>query len=159
MRIIDINSIGEYPCNALSNLYKRTFIFEGVKCHSMEGFLQSLKFRDADDQIAICLLDGIRAKRSGRNAPDWRINQTLYWKNQRIDRRSGEYIDLLTAAYDAMFDQCPDFTQALIDTHDHLLTHSIGCNDPKETILTTKEFISLLEHYRSILKLDDMLTF
>lgn len=43
---LDIGSGKDYPSNALSNFAPHPFIIDGVECNSMEGFLQSLKFKD-----------------------------------------------------------------------------------------------------------------
>ena len=37
---LDIRSNGLYPSNVLSNLCSNAFVFDGVECGSMEGFLQ-----------------------------------------------------------------------------------------------------------------------
>ena len=63
---MDVGSKGHYPANALSNFSPHRFILDGVECASMEGFLQSLKFRPADMQAYICTLVGYGAKKAGR---------------------------------------------------------------------------------------------
>lgn len=40
---IDIKSSGKWPGNALSNFCRHEFDFEGMRCGSMEGFLQAIK--------------------------------------------------------------------------------------------------------------------
>ena len=42
---MDIGSGNGYPSSALSNFAPHEFELDGVKCASMEGFLQSLKFK------------------------------------------------------------------------------------------------------------------
>ena len=37
---LDIRSKGLYPSNVLSNMYSNGFLFDGMECGSMEGFLQ-----------------------------------------------------------------------------------------------------------------------
>ena len=37
---LDIRSNGLYPSNVLSNMYSNGFLFDGMECGSMEGFLQ-----------------------------------------------------------------------------------------------------------------------
>lgn len=49
---IDIWSKNPYPSNILSNLHDNSFGFDGVKCCSMEGFLQSLKYKDTYFPVA-----------------------------------------------------------------------------------------------------------
>ena len=43
---MDIGSKSGYPSSSLSNFAGHRFIFEDVECNSMEGFLQSLKFKE-----------------------------------------------------------------------------------------------------------------
>ena len=53
-RAVDIWSNGGYPGEALSNLCSNAFVYDGVHCNSMEGFLQSLKYDDRQKQLQIC---------------------------------------------------------------------------------------------------------
>lgn len=43
---MEIYSKNAYPSNSLSNFAAHTFIIDGVLCNSMEGFLQSLKYKN-----------------------------------------------------------------------------------------------------------------
>lgn len=43
--MIDIYSNGAYLANELSNFAYHPFVLDGVHTNSMEGFLQSLKYR------------------------------------------------------------------------------------------------------------------
>ena len=47
---MDIGSGTGYPSSALSNFAPHSFVFDGIECASMEGFLQSLKFQDPEMQ-------------------------------------------------------------------------------------------------------------
>lgn len=53
------------PAARLSNFTKRHFVFDGVQCASLEGALQSLKFREPGKQREICALVEIKAKKVG----------------------------------------------------------------------------------------------
>ena len=57
-KALDIWSKSPYPSNVLSNVCSNGFRFDGVLCGSMEGFLQSLKYRDADKQRQVCSMKG-----------------------------------------------------------------------------------------------------
>lgn len=120
----------------------------------MEGFLQSLKFKNPDMQEHICTLVGAKAKKSGANK-NWQRDQTLYWRGQSIKRDSQEYQDLLDRAYLAMFSQNTKAQKALLATGDANLTHSIGRRKINETVLTAQEFCSRLMEIRSYLKTRD----
>lgn len=64
---MDIKSGNGYPASALSNFAPHPFEFDGVQIASMEGFLQSLKFKNRDMQEHICSLVGFAAKQAGRH--------------------------------------------------------------------------------------------
>lgn len=63
---LDIRSNGLYPSNVLSNMCSNRFIFNGVECGRMEGFLQSIKHEDIDKQRQICSMKGGNAKKTQR---------------------------------------------------------------------------------------------
>lgn len=116
----------------------------------MEGFLQSLKFRNIKKQKQVCLLSGKEAKCSTRHTIAqlrWRMTHNLYWQGKRINRFSDEYQKLLDRAYEALFDN-PGFQKALSASMSYTLTHSVGKIDVRKTVLTEFEFISRLERLR-----------
>jgi len=122
----------------------------GVECASMEGFLQSLKFKNPDMQKHVCTLVGKKAKFKGKKKKWWRT-QTLWWKGQEIDRHSVQYQGLLDAAFDALAKNSK-FKKALLATNDAVIRHSIGKTDPHRTILTRVEFCGRLMRIREGLK-------
>lgn len=145
--IIDVHSKGTYPSCALSNFAEHEFYIDNVKCSSMEGFLQSLKFKSIKKQKQTCLLSGKEAKESTRHTIAqfrWRITHNLYWQGERINRFSDEYQNLLDRAYEAL-SQNSDFEKALKDSLPCALAHSIGKTDVRKTVFTEYEFISRLE--------------
>ena len=139
---MDIRSSNSYPSNALSNFAPHPFELDGVKCNSMEGFLQSLKFKSIEMQEYVCTLVGYKAKMKGKNK-NWYVNQTLYWKGNPINRHSKEYQDLLDKAYMQLYKNTK-FAAALQATGHSNITHSIGKSDSNRTILTENEFCSRL---------------
>lgn len=148
---MDIKSGNSYPSNALSNFAPHPFEIDGVKCNSMEGFLQSLKFKSIEMQEHVCTLVGYAAKKKGKHKK-WQLTQTLWWKGKEIDRHSQEYQDLLNKAYMEL-NKNIKFRKALEATGNSSITHSIGRNDPKETILTVSEFCNRLLKLREFNKL------
>lgn len=145
MNIIDISSKNdEYK---LSNFEPYAFELDGVPIASMEGFLQSLKFKDFDEQKEICQLVGYKAKKRGRNQ-GWQSSQTLWWRWTIYPREDIAYENLLSRAYQHLFDQNEDFRDVLAKTGDATLMHSIGKDDKSETIITSKEFCSILMFLR-----------
>jgi len=116
----------------------------------MEGFLQSLKFKNPDMQKEVCKLVGIKAKMKGKNK-NWYRDGKLYWQGKEIDRFSQEYQELLDRAYNALAKN-RKFQKALLASGNAQLTHSIGKGRMKETILTKSEFCSRLMNIRDRLK-------
>lgn len=143
---MDIRSDGLYPSNVLSNLCSNGFRFEGMICGSMEGFLQSLKYKDRDKHRQICSMKGGNARK--RSVTSWQTDQIVWWKGYAIDRQSEEFQQLLRRAYHAMFNQSQRFRDALMQTRGITLIHSIGEMNPYRTILTSQEFCSILTDIR-----------
>lgn len=143
---MDIRSDGLYPSNVLSNLCSNGFRFEGMVCGSMEGFLQSLKYKDRDKQRQICSMKGGNARK--RSITSWQTDQIVWWKEYAIDRQGEEFQQLLRRAYQAMFDQSQRFRDALMQTRGMTLVHSIGEMNPYKTILTSQEFCGILTEIR-----------
>ena len=147
---MDIGSGTGWSSAALSNFAPHPFVIDGVECSSMEGFLQSLKYKEPDMQIEVCKLVGKAAKFKGKKKKWWRT-QTLYWQGQEFKRDSQEYQDLLDRAFDALA-QNTGFQKALLATGKVTLTHSIGKSKETETVLTKQEFCSRLTKIRSNLQ-------
>lgn len=148
--IIDIHSKDEYPSCALSNFAEYEFYIDNEKCSSMEGFLQSLKFKNINKQKQVCLLSGKEAKNSTKHTFAqfrWRLTHNLYWQGKRISRFSDEYQKLIDRAYDSL-SRNSDFEKALKDSSPYTLAHSIGKTDKRKTVLTEYELISRLERIR-----------
>ena len=143
---IDISSKKRGPEAILSNFTENHFVFDGVDCGGMEGFLQSLKHEDMAKQKRVCALYGVKAKRKGTWR--WMENQTIYWKGQSISRHSDEFQVLVRSAFRAMYEQCAKFREALSDTGNKKLYHTMGKQDPHKTILTEKEFCDILTELR-----------
>ena len=145
-KAIDIWSKDTYPSNVLSNLCSNGFKFDGMLCGSMEGFLQSLKQKDINKQRQICSMKGKNAKKMTTNA--WQCDQIVWWKGNAIDRQSEDFIKLVRAAYQCMFEQSERFRMALMETRGMTLYHSRGEVNPYKTILTEQEFCEVLAAIR-----------
>lgn len=143
---MDIGSGNNYPASALSNFAPHPFEIDGVHCNSMEGFLQSLKFQNVEMQLYVCTLVGKSAKFKGKKKKWWKT-QTLYWQGKEIPRDSKQYDELITKAYDCLFEN-ENFQKALKATKNATLTHSMGKSKKSETVLTESEFIYQLNRLR-----------
>lgn len=150
---MDIGSGKAFPCNALSNFAPHPFVLDGVECASMEGFLQSLKFKNPDMQRHVCTLVGKAAKFKGKDKKWWR-EQKLFWLGQEFDRHGEEYQRLLNRAFNALF-QNAGFRNALEASKPAVLTHSIGKTDPSRTVLTQSEFCGRLMKLRAGITLEE----
>ena len=150
---MDIGSGKSFPCNALSNFAPHPFILDGVECASMEGFLQSLKFKNPDMQRHVCTLVGKAAKFKGKDKKWWK-EQKLFWLGQEFDRHGEEYQRLLNRAFNALF-QNAGFRNALEASKPAVLTHSIGKTDPSRTVLTQSEFCGRLMKLRAGITLEE----
>ena len=137
---MDIGSGRKYPSNALSNFAPHKFVIDGVDCASMEGFLQSLKFKNPEMQKYVCSLVGRKAKFKGKKKKWWK-EQKLYWRGETIDRHSETYQILLDKAFIQLAGN-KSFRKALLRTNNSPLIHSIG--NRNKTVLTEKEFCSRL---------------
>ena len=84
---MDIGSNNSQPANSLSNFSGNRFTVDSVECYSMEGFLQSLKFKSIEMQVEVCKLIGKKAKFKGKKK-NWRVDQTLYWKEILMNTKS-----------------------------------------------------------------------
>lgn len=148
MSTVDILSKGDYPSSALSNFAPHAFFFCGAEFACMEALLQSLKFQDPEVQASLWQLNGKDAKAAGTGV-DWQGSQTLWFKGRPMERSGQEYQSFLNEAFIAMFSCSADARAALSATGTAKLTHSIGVQDPAQTILTEDELCSRLTLIRS----------
>jgi len=146
--VVEIYSKGDYPADSLSNFYPHEFEIDGIRCASMEGFLQSLKFRFSFIQRRICRLSGKAAKKRGTKRAGWKKRGYIRWKGEKIARLSYDFTVLTERAYACMYEQNEAFRDALNSTRGKVLTHSIGSHDKMDTILTEEEFIENLNKLR-----------
>ncbi len=146
--MIDIYSKAAYPNGDLSNFAKHSFKLDGVHIASMEGFLQSLKYRTEKEQRYVCRLSGKEAKMAGSKKFFWKISKTVYWKDQKYNIFSDELQQLIDRAYEEMYKQSNGFRKALKETGTETLVHTIGKHRMDQTILTEYNFIRRLEKLR-----------
>lgn len=140
------NEIGQ----KLSNFYPHTFVFEGIEFNSFEAFLQSLKFSDVDEQLAITRMNAKEAKEAGKKR-EWQKSGWLYWQGQPINRFEKGYQELLERAYDSLCENS-EFANALRSSRGRILIHTIGKLRKKDTVLTSIEFCKILTRMRRKLK-------
>ena len=93
-KVLDIKARGCYPSNVLSNFSSTSFVLDGVKIKSMEGFLQSLKTTDINKQKSMCLLDGFEAKKMSKSLKPSENDMLMYWNGKTFTKSSEEYKNL-----------------------------------------------------------------
>lgn len=94
--IVDIKARGAFPANVLSNFSKTDFQLDGVQINSIEGFLQSLKVKDIDEQKRICSLNGFDAKKASKSIKRAKEDILLFWKGKSFRRDSDDFKNLLS---------------------------------------------------------------
>ena len=137
----------------LSNLYPHEFKLYGfydtselsekaITCPSMESFLQCLKIQDRDLQnIFMRNYSGMEACKMSATLDGWKKNQTLWFNGKPYRRYSEEYTDLITRAYDALFETNDIFREIVLPKFkSKILIHTIGKDDRSDTVLTEAEF-------------------
>ncbi len=96
---IDIKFKGEGAEKELSNFTPHAFVIDGVECASMEGFLQSLKYRSVKKQKKVCALIGFAAKKAGARKFWWKVTGVVHWQGRRIKRNGKQFDRLIERAY------------------------------------------------------------
>lgn len=133
----------------LSNLFPHTFIIDEIKCSSFESFIQSLREENIEMQKCICSnYSGMMAYKMRLSLNDWRKTGYVYWKGNPILRISDDYLNLISRAYDALFEQNIVFRELLKRYKDFHFIHSIGCDNISETLLTEIEFRNQLNRLK-----------
>lgn len=149
---VDVRSNGSRPACELSNFYPHEFIFDGIRCGSMEGFLQALKKNDPERQRLVCSLSRREAKM--RSTDTWKKEQTVYWCGRAYNRHGYRFQFLLRRAFREMLKQCYRFRDALLATGNKRIFHTLGNTDPHSTILMEKELCTILTELRDELRHD-----
>ena len=140
---INIAPGADYPGNMLDVYTAYLFTFrEGFLVNSLAGFLESLKYRNNDDQKKM-----MQVVDAGKIKGIKRIPEIVFWKGESIERNSQEYQQLLDEVFKSLFTQSAAAKQALIDTKDEALSCRYE-NDKSKTLLTRDEFITRLLNLR-----------
>ena len=144
------------PARVLSNLYPMQFRFRGQKVNSIEGVLQSLKYKDKKTQKLVWKYSGLDAYHTrGCNEIDlWTDKCVLYWQVKAMDRQGEEYQTFLDELYLSVAKN-PLYRRALLATGDKYLLHHFGCEDKSKTVLTRFEYESRMFAVREFIKQKD----
>lgn len=139
-KAINIGINNDYPADVLSNLSDNAFLFDGIPCGSMEGFLQSLRHGEPAMQRRVCLMDGRAARQFNGNL----TGEQLWWKGRQMRRNSRELNRLVADAYKAMFIQNYDFQTALLTTFGKRLYYSTEVVGNGEPVISDRKICNIL---------------
>lgn len=145
---LDIGHGESWPANILSNMWPHSFTMGELSYSSMEAFLQSLKFANEDEANRISRLPNFEARREGQKGNGWKKTQLLYWGGIEFNRQSDTYTNIVSCAYDHLFDQNWLFRLGIYLTRNVDLDHTMGTNEPSNTVLSRSEFINFLYNVR-----------
>ena len=111
----------------LSNLAPTPFELNGKSYASVEGFWQSLKFSEKNDERnKIANLSGIEAKKAGRKAKEVR---EFEYQSQKFQVGSEEHQELMRKAIKAKLEQNYHVLNLLLKTGDKKITHILKTPD------------------------------
>jgi predicted NAD-dependent protein-ADP-ribosyltransferase YbiA (DUF1768 family) len=147
---LDIKSFEPGPSGILGNFAPHPFVLDNIHFACMEAFLQSLKIKDPQQRQLVYSMNGHDAKAAGTQH-HWQDEGKLYFKDQIIDRFGPDYQALLDRAYTALAAQNQIYRETLISTGTRPLIHTVGKDDPRETVLTEKELCDRLMQMRAAL--------
>ena len=139
----------------LSNLFPHKFTmhtkYDAIEFNCMEAFLRALCWNGSEIGIIseVAKLHGEDVFCVSNVLPDWCNTQVLYWNCEPYHRESGAYHKLIEMAFDRLFDSSALFREALKKTKGKILICSEGESDPKVTLLTKNEYLSMLERERN----------
>lgn len=141
-----------WPASQLSNFAISPFEIDGIKCTSMEGFIQALKRNNPEIQKYGCTLIGKKAKYWGKGIKWWQRppQEQLWWLGKSFPAHSKEHLDLIERALRCKFTQHDGSKKALLAIQNAVLTHSIG-ND-NQTSLRASDFCRMLMKIRKELQ-------
>jgi len=148
MGVLDITFRAESGIEKkLSNLYPYRFVIDNIEVESFEGWIQSLRSPEQWFKEQSYGLTGFSAWKKGQGI-DWWTKQELYWLDRKINRQSEEYTELITRAYDCLYEQCEDFRNCLKESIPYKLEHSVGRGNKSETLMTRVEYLFQMNRLR-----------
>ena len=124
------------------------FVFDGVKCSSIENLFQSFFVPDFEQQQHICF--SINKPLILNNKYDGVDNTLLYWKGLEFSRFSVQYQFILNNIFIGL-SKNKDFIELLLNTDNEVMLSCFSSNDPFKSIFTKDEFIARLNYIRKFL--------
>ena len=146
---IDRNLSVEITGQSPSVFSKFSFTVDGIHCMSMESFLQSLKFKNAEKQKSVCDMPPAQARKLGTRKNWWKRTGNLWWKGNKIKRSGSEYQALLDRVFSELY-QNSEFKNMLMDCGNIEILHPADDHHAQEVILSEDEFVSRLVGLRKL---------
>lgn len=152
----------------LSNFHESPFTLDGVEYQSVEGFIQSLKFWQEEDQERVAGKAGFAAKKGGHKVREYikegfraeegeePVGYVTNYQGIAIPFRSPEHYDLIARAIRAKFDRDYDCRKALLKTKRSRLTHDLGHPESPTTSLPAEVFTTILMQIRQEYQLEEL---
>lgn len=129
----------------LSNLSPHGFILDGVRCGSVEGFIQGIKLPPDDPRREETLAaHGFAAWKMRVHAK----GEFVWWNGMTITYRSPEHAALIRRAIEAKFAQNPDALEALKATRGLTIIHETGHPESPTTTLPAVVYCEILTTIR-----------
>lgn len=148
----DLGVTKDWPGGQLDPWTRNPFVYDKVRCNSLEGILQSLQFEDPKRQLGICRLSGRAAREEGKKCPrNWKLSGMLFWQGYIFDRHGHKYQEFLNEVFLAV-SRNREFRRALMATGGVLLTDSTMETSPYRTVLSVEEYIGRLMILRKIIR-------
>lgn len=134
---------------ALSNFALSPFIFEDMLFASVEGFIQGIKFAEADPRrLQAFRLAGWDAKQIGAQAD----RRGAYWGGQCLGFGEEPHQQLIAAAIRARMAQSVGLQRVLLSTGDAVIVHDTGVPESPATSLPGATFCQLMTAIRAELQ-------
>ena len=107
----------------MSNFSPHPFILDGVRCQTVEAFIQGIKFPPGDPRREqIFAMNGLHAWKMRVHAQ----SDYVWWGEETLTYRSPEHSALIRRAIEAKFAQNPNALEALKSTEGLTIIHEPG---------------------------------
>jgi len=146
MLVLNIASKSDdWRARRLSNFSADSFVLDGEKISSVEGFIQGIKFPEGHPTRKQAFQSvGVEARRYRRKAE----RKLVWWKEKAILYGSSEHRRLIEKAIRAKFAQNNEALKALLATEGMTFTHNLGHSESPNTILPAQVFCDILTGIR-----------
>ncbi len=130
---------------AMSNFSAHPFVIDGIRCASVEAFIQGIKFPPDDPRREeVFAMGGVAAWKMRVYA----VGDYVWWGGVQISYRSAAHAELIRRAIEAKFAQNPDAFDALTSTRGLEIIHEPGGVESPLTSLPATVYCKILTDIR-----------